>query len=178
MNRLQRSHQPTVSSVLDRISNTLRGIKRQYSANTLEPEAAHRQVDEGRYLYEHLVNTVGTEIDIRKRQTIFLMKDMIMNATESELTQISSGSLAEGLDLQGSDIDIMYVIKKVNVTQNVGTIKHPVQRTTLVMETDTDYPGFSRLRLITGRDGTSDIITYDYFESTRNGLFLSVTNLL
>ncbi|XP_076079241.1 uncharacterized protein LOC143056719 isoform X1 [Mytilus galloprovincialis] len=46
MNRLQRSHQPTVSSVLDRISNTLRGIKRQYSANTLEPEAAHRQVDE------------------------------------------------------------------------------------------------------------------------------------
>ncbi|CAC5378594.1 ADAMTS5 [Mytilus coruscus] len=43
---INRSHQPTVSSVLDRISNTLRGIKRQYSANTLEPEAAHRQVDE------------------------------------------------------------------------------------------------------------------------------------
>ncbi|XP_052086090.1 uncharacterized protein LOC127723477 [Mytilus californianus] len=101
-----------------------------------------------RYLYAYLVNTVGTEIDIRKRQQLFFIKDMIDNTDVSEVTTISSGSLSEELDLPGSDIDIMCVIGDVDVIQNLKNIKHPRQNTTLVMETDNDHPVFSRLRLI------------------------------
>lgn len=43
-----------------------------------------------RYLYELLVNTVGTEIDIRKRQQLFIIKDLITNISEVDSTTISS----------------------------------------------------------------------------------------
>ncbi|VDI40359.1 Hypothetical predicted protein [Mytilus galloprovincialis] len=98
--------------------------------------------------YQPLIRTIGTEIDIRKRQILFILHDKILNADEKNITQISSGSLAEGLDLPGSDEDIMIVDEVVNVTQIERNIKHPVQRTEVFMETDTDHPGFTRLRLI------------------------------
>ncbi|XP_052085883.1 uncharacterized protein LOC127723344 [Mytilus californianus] len=131
-----------------------------------------------RDLYKHLVNTVGTEIDIRKRQQLFIIHDKIFNISRSDLTEISSGSLAEGLDLPGSDIDLMYVIKHVDVVQDVKNIIHPVQRTTLVMETDTDYPGFTRLRLIAGGERETRYITSESFESDNNGLYLSVNKFI
>jgi hypothetical protein len=34
------------------------------------------------------------------------------------ITQVSSGSLAEGLDLPGSDMDIMLVLNNVNILVN------------------------------------------------------------
>ncbi|VDI14241.1 Hypothetical predicted protein, partial [Mytilus galloprovincialis] len=94
-------------------------------------------------LVKHLIRTVGTELDIRKRQLLFILHDKINNANYENKTQISSGSLAEGLDLPGSDVDIMFVDEVVNVTQIERNIKHPVQRTEVLMETDT---GFTRLR--------------------------------
>ncbi|CAC5377870.1 unnamed protein product [Mytilus coruscus] len=100
-----------------------------------------------KYLYEHLVQTVGTEIDIRKRQRLFIIHDMIVNACMPDHTRISSGSLAEGLDLPGSDVDIMYVNNRYNVIRGVRNIKYPIHRTSLVMETDIDHPGFTKLRL-------------------------------
>ncbi|CAC5379893.1 unnamed protein product [Mytilus coruscus] len=84
-------------------------------------------------LIRTLRKTVGSEIDIRKRQRLFIIQDMFANACDSGYTKISSGSLAEGLDLPGSDIDI-------------NNIKHPIHRTTLVMETDIDHPGVTKLR--------------------------------
>lgn len=57
-----------------------------------------------RFLYEHLVNIAGTEKDKRKRQQLFITEDMIQNAILPEITQTLSGSLAEGLDLPGSDM--------------------------------------------------------------------------
>ncbi|VDI60844.1 Hypothetical predicted protein [Mytilus galloprovincialis] len=100
------------------------------------------------HFVKHLIRTIGTEIDIRKRQILFILNDKILNAHEKNITQISSGSLAEGLDLPGSDVDIMFVDEVVNVTQIERNIKHPVQRTEFVMDTDTDHPGFTRLRLV------------------------------
>ncbi|XP_063408179.1 uncharacterized protein LOC134691542 [Mytilus trossulus] len=100
------------------------------------------------HLVKHLIRTIGNEIDIRKRQLLFILHDIISNAHDENLTQISSGSLAEGLDLPGSDIDIMFVDEIVNVTLIKRNIKHPVQRTEVFMETDADHPGFTRLRSI------------------------------
>ncbi|VDI57544.1 Hypothetical predicted protein [Mytilus galloprovincialis] len=100
------------------------------------------------HLVNHLIRTIGTEIDIRKRQLLFILHDKLYSTNDKNLTQISSGSLAEGLDLPGSDEDKMFVDDVVNVTQIERNIKHPVQRTEVFMETDTDHPGFTRLRLI------------------------------
>ncbi|XP_076084129.1 uncharacterized protein LOC143054915 [Mytilus galloprovincialis] len=131
-----------------------------------------------RYLYEHLLNTAGTETDKRKRQQLFITMDMINNVEDSELIEISSGSLAEGLDLPGSDIDIMYVFEDVDVIRDVRNIKHLVQRTTLVMETDNNHPGFSYLRLIIGGEGDSQLLPLECFESAKKGLYLSVNTFV
>ncbi|CAC5423029.1 unnamed protein product [Mytilus coruscus] len=96
----------------------------------------------------HTVKAIGTEIDIRTRQRLFILKDIFDNALWTYGTRISSGSLAEGLDLPGSDIDIMWVKDDANVIQNVSNIKYPIQNTTFLMETDIDYPGFVRLRCV------------------------------
>ncbi|VDI82457.1 Hypothetical predicted protein [Mytilus galloprovincialis] len=100
------------------------------------------------YLYEQLVQIVGTEIDIRKRQRLFILFDMYINACMLDRAHISSGSLAEGIDLPGSDIDIMYVIRNIYVIQNAfnSSIKQPKNRIEFVMETDIDHPGFTRLK--------------------------------
>ncbi|XP_063405722.1 uncharacterized protein LOC134689686 [Mytilus trossulus] len=72
---------------------------------------------------------------------------MIVNACMTDFRKISSGSLAEGLDFPGSDIDIMYICNDIDVVDNVSNIKHPIQRMTCVMETEFDHPGFTSLRV-------------------------------
>ncbi|XP_052086257.1 uncharacterized protein LOC127723606 [Mytilus californianus] len=136
-------------------------------------------------LFEHLVKIVGTEIDIRTRQRLFIVQDMIFNLTNDD-TQISSGSLAEGLDLPGSDLDIMFVCNQVVVKRNVRDTKyskqtvqhykHPKQQSIFVMETDNDYPGFTKLRLIAAKDTIN--LTHECFEITTKGLYLSVNGFL
>ncbi|CAC5368380.1 unnamed protein product [Mytilus coruscus] len=145
----------------------------EYLENRTDCKKDYRSCDEidlkERFLYEYLVNTAGTEIDIRKRQQLFIIQDLITNATHVYTKAISSGSLAEGLDLPGSDTDIMLVINNFDIIQNERNIKHPLQWITLVMETDNDHPGFTRLRLIPGAYGDAVF----GFESTRKGSYLS-----
>ncbi|VDI64477.1 Hypothetical predicted protein [Mytilus galloprovincialis] len=137
--------------------------------------------DQGeKYLYDHLVKTVGTEIDIRKRQRLFIIHDMIANACVSGSTKISSGSLAEGLDLPGSDRDIMYVIESFDILQSVNNnIKHSIHRTILVMETDINHPGFTRLKVEEVGDNVS--IEHNQFcpeTCTGEMMYLSVNDFL
>ncbi|CAC5390174.1 unnamed protein product [Mytilus coruscus] len=130
------------------------------------------------HFVKHLIKTVGTEIDIRKRQLLFILHDKICNANDVDITQISSGSLAEGLNLPGSDVDIMYVDDAVNITRIEKNLIHPVQRTELVMETVTDHPGFTRLRLIAAGKMGSNFISKKCTVSTKAGLYLSTTIFL
>ncbi|XP_071144203.1 uncharacterized protein [Mytilus edulis] len=133
-----------------------------------------------RNLYEHLVNIAGTEIDMRKRQQLFMTHDKIQNEIKlgSEFTEITAGSLAEGLDLPGSDIDIMYVIKDIEVKRDEKNTKHQVKHTTLVMETDNDYPGFTTLQLLSAGERESHFTPPECFEVTRTGLYLSVNTFV
>ncbi|XP_063406723.1 uncharacterized protein LOC134690662 [Mytilus trossulus] len=126
-------------------------------------------------LIKHLIKTVGTEIDIRKRQLLFILNDKVHNANDEIGTQISSGSLAEGLSLPGSDIDVMYVDNNVNVTRIERIIKHPVKRTEFVMETDTDHPGFTRLRLV-AEAKMEHFVRNKCIVNTQAGPYLSTTN--
>ncbi|XP_076083949.1 uncharacterized protein LOC143054783 [Mytilus galloprovincialis] len=131
-----------------------------------------------RYLYEHLVRIVGTEIDIRKRQQLFIIKDMTNNSAESLYTRMSSGSLAEGIDLPGSDLDLMLIIKDEDVIRDVRHMKHREQGKTFLMETDAEHPGFTRLRLLTEGDMETDFKPYEYFKNTRKDIYLSVNDFL
>lgn len=124
-------------------------------------------------LYESLVNIVGTQTDIRTRQRLFIIKDVIYNVGSPEEPYISSGSLAEGFDLSGSDVDVMFVWGNVNVLRNVRDIKQQIHRTTLVMETDTDHPRFTRLRLI-GEAYGYDIISSQCLFRTDKCVYVSV----
>ncbi|VDI23259.1 Hypothetical predicted protein [Mytilus galloprovincialis] len=130
------------------------------------------------YCYKRLVCTIGSEINIRTRQRLLIVIDIIQNLIETKTTQISSGSLAEGMDLPGSDVDKMICLDNVDVIQNVRNIKHQIQHTTLVMEPDKDYPGFTRLRLIVESEEDTYIILSECCERTSNGEYVSVERFL
>ncbi|VDI17799.1 Hypothetical predicted protein [Mytilus galloprovincialis] len=112
---------------------------------------------------------------------------MIYNAFNGN-TQISSGSLAEGIDLPGSDVDVMFVLNEADVIRNVRDTKHVktkqqdyiylIQHSVFVMETDRNHPGFTRLRLIAAGDGKTHNISPESFKSTSHGLYLSVDKFL
>ena len=124
-------------------------------------------------VYNNLIRIVGSEMDIRIRQNIFLIQDKIYNKTCTAATRVSSGSLAEGLDLPGSDRDIMLVLNDVQVIQYVQHMNRSSQDTTLLMEDDMEFPGFSRLKLIAGGDGEYISNLTECFVETNNGIFLS-----
>jgi hypothetical protein len=50
-----------------------------------------------------------------------------------------------GLDLPGSDIDIMCVFSGVKVIQNVQHMNRSARHTTLLMEDEMEFPGFTTL---------------------------------
>ena len=121
-------------------------------------------------VYNNLVTVVGSEMDIRIRQNMFLIKDKIINKMEISRTKVSSGSLAEGLDLPGSDMDIMIVLNNVHILQNVKHMNRSARRTTLLIEDEMDFPGFTTLKLIAeGYAFTSP----EYFVGTTNGMYFS-----
>lgn len=134
-----------------------------------------------KHFYEHLVYTIGTELNIHIRQRLYIINDKLVNQSclgQSKMTKISSGSLSEGLDLPGSDVEVLYFLKNVNVVQSLQNIKHPIQHTTLEMESDNDHPGFTRLRLIADRKDEYNINISKCCESTINGRYLSVKAFL
>jgi hypothetical protein len=124
-------------------------------------------------VYDNLTRVVGSEMDIRIRQNMFLIKDKIINTVDTLITQVSSGSLAEGLDLPGSDIDVMFVFNAVQVIQNVRHMNRSAICTILLMEDDMEFPGFSRLKLIAERDNQYPWTSPECFVVTTNGMFMS-----
>jgi hypothetical protein len=125
-------------------------------------------------IYDKLIRVVGSEMDIRIRQNMFLIKDKIHNKVDTYRTIVSSGSLAEGLDLPGSDMDIMYVLNDVQVIQNVQHMNRSARcHTTLLVEDDMEFPGFSRLKLIAEGDQKYMFTPPECFVETINGIFLS-----
>ena len=121
-------------------------------------------------VYDNLIRVVGSEMDIRIRQNVFLIKDKIFNRVNTEITQVSSGSLAEGLDLPGSDIDIMFVFNSVNILQNVQQMNRSARRTTLLIDDEIEFPGFTTLKLIAEGDACT---SPEYFVETTNGMYFS-----
>ena len=124
-------------------------------------------------IYDKLIRVVVSEVDIRIRQNMLLIIDKIFNKVRTNIIRVSSGSLAEGLDLPGSDIDIMGVLNSVQVIQNVQHMNRSARCTFLLMDDDMEFPGFSRLKLIAVGDHGYTFPSLECFIETINGLCLS-----
>ena len=124
-------------------------------------------------IYDNLIRVVGSEMDIRIRQKMFPIMDRICNTAYREIIKISSGSLAEGLDLPGSDMDIMTVLNCVQFIQNVQHMKRSPRYPTLLLDDAMEIPGFSRLKVIEVGDDTYIFTTPECLVKTKNGIFLS-----
>ncbi|VDI33825.1 Hypothetical predicted protein [Mytilus galloprovincialis] len=69
-------------------------------------------------LYHFLCNIVGSKDVVKARRNIFKVLDFV-KSYDRRFTFISSGSKAEGLDLEGSDYDSMLVYDAFRVYENI-----------------------------------------------------------
>ncbi|XP_071148294.1 uncharacterized protein [Mytilus edulis] len=115
-------------------------------------------------------NSQKSEKVIRMRQKIIKVIDLLRQRTLNHYTFITSGSLAEGLDLPGSDRDAMTVDNTVIIVQNLKKIYLHSQKLILLMEKDNQHYGFTKLKLITSND---NVYVTRFCLKTDNGLYFS-----
>ena len=98
-------------------------------------------------LYQFLCHhIVGTEETVKTKRTFNTIRDDI--SSNETLTQITSGSFGEGLEMKGSDLDIMYVAQDVHVYEDINKVPFNSRKTTVVMDMDDCKLGFTQLRLL------------------------------
>ncbi|CAG2194704.1 unnamed protein product [Mytilus edulis] len=108
----------------------------------MEPATHDLSVALYRYMCQ---NIVGTEEQVR---TLRMMNTVRDNLQSNEgWTMITSGSLGEGLQIRGSDLDIMMVFTFVEVCENPNIHFYPCT-TYFTMEQEDTSPGFTKLRLV------------------------------
>ncbi|XP_052077399.1 uncharacterized protein LOC127715403 isoform X2 [Mytilus californianus] len=97
-------------------------------------------------LYRYMcLNIVGSEEHVKTIRMVHTVRDNLPG--NDDKGRITSGSFGEGLEMRGSDIDLM---KKIPFTEVCETINIPCNpdKTYFTMETDDTDPGFTLLRLI------------------------------
>ena len=98
---------------------------------------------------------VGCEKVVNYRRQFFNMLDDVCNHREDNWHFISSGSKAEGLNLPGSDFDVMLINKDINVYERVDVLSnyHDLKtKLNLVLDFDNAMPGFTLLRIYDVRE--------------------------
>ncbi|CAG2256878.1 unnamed protein product [Mytilus edulis] len=88
---------------------------------------------------------VGTEGHVKTVRMMNSIRDNL--SSQDDLTKITSGSFGEGLEIKGSDIDIMYVSKCAEVCESSYTRFNPA-KTYFTMATEDTHPGFTHLRVV------------------------------
>jgi hypothetical protein len=84
-------------------------------------------------------------------------------------TRISSGISGEGLEMKGSDIDIMFVLKDVNVYEDINSTHINSSETCVAMEMGDTKLGFSHLPLLRCNNN----ILFKMRKQVENNLYLS-----
>ncbi|XP_071162546.1 uncharacterized protein [Mytilus edulis] len=99
--------------------------------------------------YDYLCRKIGSEKEVKGRRLTFLAID---NFNEG---QMSSGSKSEGLDLKGSDIDVMFVDFRLKVYE-FETEADKSHKSVLFMDTEDTHPCFTRLYLRNSSDSPNE----------------------
>jgi hypothetical protein len=64
------------------------------------------------------------------------------------VTQITRGGGGEGLEMKGSDFDVMLVYKNVTVYEDISSARVNLTETCVAMEMEDTKLGFTRMRLL------------------------------
>ncbi|XP_063447770.1 uncharacterized protein LOC134727322 [Mytilus trossulus] len=96
--------------------------------------------------YKYLCQKIGSRAIVKGRRLIYISRDL--GSSDTFTPHIASGSKGEGLDLKGSDFDVM-IISPLYVVYKSD--KDVVQdwRTVLLMDTEDSPPCFTQLQLYT-----------------------------
>lgn len=100
-------------------------------------------------LYERLADVIGTEEHIQSRRDIFKIMDKVNSFGDKDSLSISTGSLPEGFDLEGSDEDITLLQKNIDVIPATIEVSQNDRRFSLKvsMEIDRKHQGYAHLYL-------------------------------
>ncbi|VDI23866.1 Hypothetical predicted protein [Mytilus galloprovincialis] len=104
-------------------------------------------------IYKYLCQKIGCEDEVKVRRLTYLIDDLGIPSTK--LKQITSGSKGEGLNLNGSDLDLMYIdsVFKVYESDN-DIVPQSGLWNLLVMDTEDTHPCFTQLLLVNDHDLT------------------------
>ncbi|XP_076085584.1 uncharacterized protein LOC143056377 [Mytilus galloprovincialis] len=113
-------------------------------------------------LYNHLChNIVGSEDYVRLIRLINALTDRITSNTLCK-TRITSGSFGEGLELKGSDLDIMLTDPGKEVIEQMKHQDYHSDKTYYLVETNDIKPGFAYLRLLNGNTKSERLLCREF----------------
>ncbi|VDI68763.1 Hypothetical predicted protein [Mytilus galloprovincialis] len=116
----------------------------QMSSDFLQDLVYHITQNLSTELYRYMCQSiVGTEDNVKQIRLMNAIRDDL-SIHKNEIS-ITSGSYGEGLDMRGSDLDVMYVVQNIKV-YDVKPRLNPISAY-LLMDTDNVKPGFTQLRL-------------------------------
>ncbi|XP_052093936.1 uncharacterized protein LOC127729977 [Mytilus californianus] len=101
---------------------------------------------ESLHFYKYLCHKIGSEEVVKARRLTLTSIDM--TSSSQDFLRLSSGSKGEGLNLNGSDFDVMFIdlFFIVNESERVAVNDHDC---VLVMETEDTQPCYTYLHLFT-----------------------------
>ncbi|CAC5421957.1 PRPF3 [Mytilus coruscus] len=115
-----------------------KGYERDKAIQTVTPNIS---IALYRYLCQHIV---GSEDYVKQIRLMTPVGDN--TSSNKEETIITSGSFGEGLHMRGSDLDVMFVSRTLEVYENIKPFFNP-NITYFSMERDDVKPGYAQLKL-------------------------------
>ncbi|XP_071177885.1 uncharacterized protein [Mytilus edulis] len=111
---------------------------------------------ESLHFYKYLCQKIGSEKMVKARRLSYIRSDF--RGTAIHFPEITSGSKGEGLDLKGSDLDIMRIELMYALYESEKDAVKDCWRIVLVMDTEDTQPGFTHLQLYTNVNTLPNIV--------------------
>ncbi|XP_071139011.1 cyclic GMP-AMP synthase-like receptor 2 [Mytilus edulis] len=99
---------------------------------------------ESLHFYEYLCQKIGSKKVVSARRLTYICRDL--KGQLKDIPQITSGSKGEGVDIKGSDFDIMYIDQNFVVYESEKDDVHD-SRTVFVMDYQDTHPCYTHLQL-------------------------------
>ncbi|CAC5365660.1 unnamed protein product [Mytilus coruscus] len=111
--------------------------------------------------YKYLCQEIGSEKVVRTRRLAFTIRDMGHGQK-----MITSGSIGEGLELTGSDLDFMFIDPNFKVYQSETEVQSQCSKNSLIMDNKESHPCFTQLRSL---DPNTMTIPFNIFQMNNRG---------
>lgn len=123
-------------------------------------------------VYQYVCSIIGTEKVVKTRRKIFCALD-IASDRSNMYKSFSSGSKAEGLDLEGSDYDRMTVMGNFPVYENIDNVSSLRKHIPLIIDISDSKPGFAMLKLYNISDLDKHPIIKQWIEMKEGDAYFS-----